>query len=363
MKKRLAAILVLVLLLSGCGREKAPAVLPTETSNPAVPELEIPLPPETTVPEPEETEQTEQTEPVPDTEPVTVVMDNTPVFGAMLHRGDTVQCVAEQAGYYVIELENRLALVEKDKLRPEAEQEPESWQGYTAYGAVLWGSFRLRGEQTPLNGSMVEVLDEFDNCYLVRFGEQVGYAAKSQVSAYPFQYSSGGDGSSGASDGGDISLTGFSAPAAESSAFTPCTAKVKADDTETILGFFTRGDVAEKIVEPGYSAPADTQIPVLLESGAGYIRKDMVLQNGQSPFDTWDGYAAGKTLLYDTYLLTGEPVTVWTNAILTVTLELEEGYRVEYQGKVYFAEKAQVSRYPIQIAPGNSDGEWTPPVM
>jgi len=363
--KQILAILLALILLSGCGSTVPETTEVTEAMTEA---------PETTV----AAEPTETEPPKPKTEPVKALADNTAVVLTTANRDDILNVVDEyDEKYYVVKLETGYGLVEKRLTRLDSEAAYEQWTGYATYGAKLYSDYLLRGEvlaELWMN-QQVTVLDSLGDILVVQFEETIGYLTAGQISSYFIQPAPGGSGGSGGADGGDISL-GCHGGISLLGTFVPQegevsgTARVLADAVPILLGWFDREETVELVTEAGFAQEKEGFCTVYLDGIYGYIRHDLLARKGEAPYEEWDGYAFHGAQLYDNYDLNGKPDrTLDPNEAVHVLLELDNCYLVAVgEGGGYLA-KDQVSEYYIVYGGGNSgsessgDDEWSPPML
>ena len=252
MRKWMIFLLAAMLLLtSGCTSETLEA--------PSVPEASIPVTEIAPTETPTEAPTEAPTEPVPTCVDAMVQVDDAPAILMLLNRGDQVDVVGEyDEGHYVIKTEAGYGLVEKQLLRQEGDTPYESWTGYARSKASVYTHYHLTGmpSQTLKTNTQVEVLDELDECYVVKVEDEICYMLKDQVSKNRIK----GGGGNGSADGGDISLSYGGVvflSAIEQSGDVTGIAEVLVNEAQVILGYFSRGDTAPMVAEEGF-APALT---------------------------------------------------------------------------------------------------------
>ena len=382
MKKVFVVFLAFTLLLcAGCAKEE-PA--PTET----VPETTVP---ETTVPE-----TTEETIPVPELEYGTAKVNGVPAILDTLSRGDIVDVVDNYDEYHVVvKTAEGYGLVEKHLIRMSTEPEYEAWTGYAAWNAAIYDNYNLSGEpikKANTNGK-VEVLDDLGHCCLVQYEDITGYMAEELLSKTPRSYGSGGDSGgggggggggapAGGQDGGDISLQfqgGFTRLAyvtpQEGSASGQ--AKVLADGTEVLLGYFDHGDSIPVVAEKGFAEDKEGYYAVFLVDLYAYVPTELVHMEGDELYEEWNGYSKYNAVMYeDQYLSRSPSDKLKTNTEVKVLQELENSYCVEVEGMFGYMEKKSVNKYRYTAGGGGDSGgggggggggapapEWSPPAL
>lgn len=364
MKKMMIFLLVAVMLLAvGCGAQQP------EPAEPTVPETTIPATEAPTEP-PTEAPTEAPTEPVPTCVNAVVQVDDAPAILMLLNRGDTVDVVGEyDEDHYVIKTESGYGLVEKQLLRISGEPVYEAWTGYAYANAELCANYQLTGDavETLKLNTQVEVLDELEYCYVVKVEEATGFMLKSQLSKNRIEYSGGG-GSSGGADGGDISL-GFGGiltlSAIEQSGEVTGTAEVLADGAQVILGFFNRAEMAPVVAEEGFAPDWDGYYTLYLDGMYAYLPQNLAQPESDAAYASWEGFAAYNSLVYDHYLMLDDGVKLSINTAVTVLWDCGDFLVVDIDGEIGYmaAENVGTSRYSTGGGSGNSGGDWTPPVL
>ena len=363
MKKMMTILLaVLLLLTAGCVPQQQ------EVTEPTVPETTVPVteePTEAPTEEPTEEPTEAPTEPIPDCINAVVQVDNAPAILTLLNRGDTVDVVGEyDDDHYVVKTESGYGLIEKQLLRMSGEEANVVWTGYTYGGAPIYSNYQLTGDATQsLNlNTQVEILDELKYCYVVKYGETVGFMAKGQVSRNKIQYSGGG----GSADGGDISL-GFGGivtlSTVEQSGDVTGTAEVLADGTQVILGYFDREELAPVVAEEGFAPEWDGYYTLYLNGLYAYLPQNLALLEGEAPYEQWSGYTGYSGAVYESYLLLGDSKNVNLNTSVTVLWDGGEFYVVSINDAIGYMAKDKVSPNRYATGGGGGGDDWTPPIM
>lgn len=386
MKKGLAILLALVLLLSaGCSakQEQPPQTTVPETTAPATEA------PETTVPETEP--------PLPKLETGTVQGDNIPAILCLLKKGDLVEVTGyAEDGSAIVAIGDAAGTVEKELLRFAGDESYESWTAYARYNTALYEDYKLTGEaaKTLKTNTELTILDELESCYLVQAGEDTGYIAKAQASKWRITSkpktdevgssgggsSSGGGGSTGGQDGGDIQMAFYPQLQLLSDVVKTGNAEIRADGGVVVLKYFDLGDTVQIVAEEGF-APEIPGYTTILEDGVyAYVPSDWVSKPGDEAFESWDGFAGYSCYLYDNYEMRGEAVKqIYANKAITVLWQAGDVSLIRVGDDVGYISTAtaRTTRIPTQkkqedggggSSGGSSGGggggnEWTPPAM
>lgn len=380
---------VLVLLLSACAKEPSVETLPAESVA------------ETTVPV--ETE--------PELAYVTAQVNGVPAVLKTFSRDDTLNIVeAFDEKHYVVKLAVGYGLVEKNLVRMEQESASESRSGYSYHNVPVYDNYRLAGKPVKrlAANTQVEVLEDLGWCVLVAYEGNAGYMKQEHLAKAP--RSSGGDGNepagSGSSsgkeeDGGEISLR-FSGKATLLATITPQggdsgrRARVLADGTEVVLGYFDRGDRIPVLKETVGQNP----LTVYLEGLYATVSPEYVCGDGEKTYTVWEGYSRFGAEIYDDFWMLGSPVDrLNADVAVRVLYELENCYLVEAGAVTGYIAKDMVTVEKAEPVPseapaqredatsepeqkpeggtaeppvtnptegnsgGNASPEWTPPVL
>jgi len=373
MKKKILIIVISVLLLVLVG-----LLLIIATRREAAPEPTVTQPPVTTAPPTEApTEPTETEPPVPETVSGKAIADRTEVMLMLLARDTAVDIVGEyEEDYYIIATEQGFGLIEKQLVRLEGETPNEAWTGYAVSNAKVYTNYHLlsEAEQTLSMNTEVHVLEDLETCLVVQLESGIRYMSLDDVSRiYLRPAPSGGGGSSGGADGGDISLSArggatFLSNFIEQSGEVTGKGTVLVDDAEVLLGWFEKDDEIAIVNEEGFSEPKEGWLAVYLGEFYGYIRENLVYTEDQEVYAEWAGFAYSQAALYDNYYLSGEPVNkLKANTELQVLWDLGNCYQVRVDETIGYMMKDQVSESYINYSSGggggNSGGDWTPPAM
>ena len=361
---------------------------PTPAPTPAPTPKPTPKPTPTPTPTPEPTP---TPTPTPETVEATVITDRTVALFLTANRGDELEVVGEfDEKHYAVKIEAGYGLVEKRLLRMEGEEEYKSWDGYSVSNGLFCTNYRLdpKDSKTLTLNTAVKVLDDLEECYVVSYGDSIGYMQKSHVNNYYTVYTpptgggggGNGGGGGGGADGGDITLSFgginllgvFVAQEGEVSG----KATVLADETEVMLGWFDRGDTLPVVAEEGFAEEKEGFATVYIDEMYVYVREGFLMTEEAEPYEEWEGYARYKAKLFDNCYLGGkETATLAQNAKLRVLWEFDTSYLVQNGDELAFVSKDEISRTYIQYyggGGGNGGGgggvtggtqEWTDPVM
>ena len=331
MKRYIAALLALLLLLCGCAKKSPADALPVETTQ------------ETVTPAENE----------PELEYMTAEVNGIPVVLATLSRGDSVYVVGPfDEKHHIVKLDTGYGMVEKNLIRLEGEAPFETWTGYSYQNAEVYDNYRMTGEpvkKLPSN-TKVEVLDDLGWCLLVRCDGVDGYMKPEKLAKSPRNGGNGddiskgngnaaGNGSSSGNnvtgeDGGDIWLQA-SWQVTQLSVIAPQQgdavgkATVLADKTDVVLGYFDRGDRIPVVKQNTYGDQLTVCLDGLYASVSGaYIRAEET-----SEYNAWKGSSKYYAEIYADFWMTGSPIDrMNANTEVTVLYELENCYLVEADG-------------------------------
>ena len=358
----LAVLIVLCLLLAGCGNYaiQMPEVTPTSTS---------------------------VSEPTPTPEPETISgyarINNAEAFFEILDLGQEINIIGEKGDYYAAELEGVNILVEKRFVRLESEPEYEAKKAYSNGKCELYPDIYMQEEVVDTLGSNKEVtvLAEMGNTVLLEYEGNKYYADLQTLMESPiyYDYSSGGGGDSapapsGGQDGGDIELRFAHA--------TQGFVKLAATEDKELKGLpaqkgYVLGDKVESYLwiygvkeEVKISQIGEDSCEVFVNGNLGTIKSWMVELPDRAPYEKWHGYAVNSPRFFESYRLLGEGEKLSTNTELNVHFEFSSLYIVELEdGRIGFISKDSVSENPYVYVDygggGDSAGgtEWTEPVL
>lgn len=371
MKKWLILLLCLVMLLSaGCDSGTLDI-----TENPTTGAINEPtLPSETKPPTLPPTTVPGETEPaMPLTVTGTVLADYTILLSVTAPKGTEVEVIGEfDESYYILKTEFGYGLLSKKLVRLEGAKAYEQWNGYAKSNAKFYDNYHLisGNEVKQKKNTKVQILEDLGESLLVQIGDTMGYMRASDVSKKKIQAATGGGGSGG-SDGGDISLDfqgGVSLLSTVVAQEGDITGKgtVLADNAEIFYGWFDRDDQIQIITEAGYIEEKEGWYSVWLDGLCGYVRKNLVLMDGEESYVPWEGYSKKNAPVYDNYFLSGEPgEKLSVNTKVNVICDLETCYLVQIGEDYCYIAKEEVSETKIKASGGSNDsgGDWTPPVM
>ena len=380
MKKVFALLLAVTLVFAaGCSNKTEQ---PAPTAAPTVPETTTP--PETTVPEMEP--------PMPKLEAGTIQGEHIPAILCQLKKGDLVEVTGYASdGSAIVKIGDAAGTVEKELLRFAGDEAYESWTAYARYNTALYEDYKLIGEaaNTLKTNTELTILDELENCYLVRAGEDTGYIAKKQASKWRITSKpksdgggssgggGGGGGSSGGQDGGDIQMAFYAQLQLLSDVVKTGSAEIRADGGVVVFKYFKLGDTVQIVAEEGF-APELPGYTTILEDGVyAYIPSDWVSKPGDETFESWDGFAGYSCYLYDNHEMRGEAVKqIYANKAITVLWQAGDVTLIRVGDDVGYISTATARTTRIPVRKSTDDGggssggggggggsEWTPPAM
>ena len=130
-----------------------------------------------------------------------VLADGSQVILGFFSLGEMAPVVAEEGfaepleGYYALYLDGMYAYLPQNLARPAAEAEYVPWEGYTAKNAKVYASHILLGEGVKQGvNTVVTVLWDGGDFYVVSIGGQLGYMDAQKVSENKYATGSSGGG-------------------------------------------------------------------------------------------------------------------------------------------------------------------------
>ena len=380
MKKVFALLLAVTLVFAaGCSNKTEQ---PAPTAAPTVPETTTP--PETTVPEMEP--------PMPKLEAGTIQGEHIPAILCQLKKGDLVEVTGYASdGSAIVKIGDAAGTVEKELLRFAGDEAYESWTAYARYNTALYEDYKLIGEaaNTLKTNTELTILDELENCYLVRAGEDTGYIAKKQASKWRITSKpksdgggssgggGGGGGSSGGQDGGDIQMAFYAQLQLLSDVVKTGSAEIRADGGVVVFKYFKLGDTVQIVAEEGFAPELPGYTTILEDRVYAYIPSDWVSKPGDETFESWDGFAGYSCYLYDNHEMRGEAVKqIYANKAITVLWQAGDVTLIRVGDDVGYISTATARTTRIPVRKSTDDGggssggggggggsEWTPPAM
>ncbi|MBQ3193149.1 MAG: serine/threonine protein kinase [Oscillospiraceae bacterium] len=114
----------------------------------------------------------------------TILADGTEAYITLLMYGDEVKVTEYTKTKATIWLEGDLyAQVSRKMLRLDEDKAYNTWDGNTAWDAVIYSEAQLRNVSQELSlNKVVTVVDELPGCYVVEFEGKIGYMPKDKVS-------------------------------------------------------------------------------------------------------------------------------------------------------------------------------------
>lgn len=345
MKKYIALLLALCLLMAGGQRASAQSAAPEESAT---------------------------EEPLPQTTEVKVMGDRVPVIRLLLSEADMVEVTGYEGRFAQVKTEQEEGQVPTRLLR--FPDEPfEGWTAYALWDSCLYPNFACLGtpqERLSIN-TKLEVLEDLDGCLYVRVGEETGFVPDSKLSRYPYQPPTQ-EAAPSPQDGGNITLMQASYSLrllADTVKTGP--AQVKIDDVPLVIRWCDYGDTVQ-VCEPDAAPELPNLTPILEADGSLAYIPTLWLETAKEDFTPWDGYAGGTCQLYDNLILAGkEAKTVSANKQLTVLWDTGVVAFVQLDDTGYYTASTALSTAPVAIAPGGSGGSssgssgdlWTPPIL
>ena len=129
----------------------------------------------------------------------TVLADGTVLALMRVQLGETVDVVTEEGfaeskeGFVTVYVSGLYGYVEEKLV---GETDFTAWDGYAKFNAEIFDNYYLLGDaqHKPTVNTVLHLVGELDNCYLVDFNGSVGYIAKDLVSATKVAVGGGGGG-------------------------------------------------------------------------------------------------------------------------------------------------------------------------
>ena len=143
------------------------------------------------------------------------------------------------------------------------------------------------------------------------------------------------------------------------------TAKVLADGTQVILGYFTREELAPVVTEEGWAPAWDGYYTLYMNGLCAYLPENLVLLEGETSYEQWDGFTARGAVVYNSYLLLNEGENVAVNTSVSVLWDGGAFYVVSIDNEIGYMAKEHVGTSRYSTGGGNNGGgeAWTPPAM
>lgn len=135
-----------------------------------------------------------------------IIANDTEAYLSLLQRGDTVKVTDEDETYYHVYIDGVFCTVLKKLVRLSTEAAYTEWDGFTDNRAPFYADYRMNNELQKLaRNTVVHVLEDLGDCYLVELDGQQGFILLKQVKEKRFSIpsaSGGGGGDFGGGDGG-----------------------------------------------------------------------------------------------------------------------------------------------------------------
>lgn len=377
MKKYIAILLVLSLLLAGCGQKAEETTAPPETTA---------APTETT--EAAETTAPETTAREPKLVTATVMGEHIPVIRMLLAQGDTVEVTGYEgesiaqvkAGAGTGTVETRFLSFPDETFEP--------WTAYSQWNAGLYPSFDLLGEPKAKLGTntRLEVLAELGDCYYVNYNGKTGFVSSSQVSQWQYvapevtEGKSGGSSSGSSSrDGGDITMMERLRLNLVAETTKTGSAQAKIDGVPVVIRYASLGEQVQVVAEEGFAEPLPGYLTIREADGSyAYVPEIWAQKDGDPAFESWEGFAGYNCKLYDNFTLSGkERKPIYGNTAVKVLWDTGTVAYIQAGEDLGFAPSGtlRTTRLP---APSTEDsgggsshssssssggGDWTPPKL
>lgn len=134
-----------------------------------------------------------------------VLVNDAQIILGWFDRDEAMEIVTEEGfaeskeGYYTVYLNGLYGYVLQAYVLKDGDAPFENWDGYAQRNAPVYDNYYLSGEPiTKLSSNTeIQILLDLGNCYMVSYGDTVGYMAKDTVSDSYIHYSSGGSSGGG----------------------------------------------------------------------------------------------------------------------------------------------------------------------
>ena len=377
MKRYIAMLLALGLLLAGCGQK---AQEPTQA-------------PETTAAPTETTEATETTEPEttvrePKLVTATIMGEHIPVIRLLLAKDEAVEATGyESETIAQVQTEAGTGTVETRFLSfPDEAFEP--WTAYAQWNAGLYPSFDLLGEtEVKLNtNSKLEVLAELGDCYYVNYNGKTGFVSSGQISKWQYvapEVTEGKSGSSSGSsprDGGDITMMERLPLRLLAETTKTGSAQAKIDGVPVVIRYASLGEQVQVVAEEGFADSLPGYLTIRETDGSyAYVPESWVQKDGDKAFESWEGFAGYNCKLYDNFTLSGkERKPIYGNTAVKVLWDTGTVAYIQAGDDLGFAPSGtlRTTRLPAPSAEdsgggsshsssssSSGGGDWTPPKL
>jgi len=361
MKRILAFVLCLMLLLAAGCKSDTPVQTAAPTDAPTVPPTTQPTVPPTTAPVVTEPPVTEP--PAPSSLPGIALTNHVVVIQAFLERGSVIDIVGEfDENYYVVKTETGYGLIEKQIVRLDGQEAYAAWTGYAHGGARFFAGYHLPkdGVRNLNMNTNVKVLELFEDICLVQMGQEYGYMLRSEISTTPIVYTP-------SQDGGDISLS-VQGGVSMLSNFVPTegevagTATVLVEDAELLAGWYDLGDSIDLVTDIDFAKTREGYLIAYHDGLWGYVMANLVAYETDEPFAQWTGFAKAGVAFYDNYYLAGEPSQkLAVNTEVAVLADLGNCFLVSVGGNLGYMVQDNVSTSRVVV--NSQADEWSPPAM
>lgn len=117
-------------------------------------------------------------------------------------RGEEIRIISEEGfveakeGWHIIYADGLWGYVRQELVAMEGAEPYAEWSGYTRLQAGVYNNYYLCGVPVlkPSTNTVVQILADLGNCYLISIEDQVGCIAKEMISETPITYGGGGGG-------------------------------------------------------------------------------------------------------------------------------------------------------------------------
>lgn len=313
--------------------------------------------------------QTGETEAVaPETVPGIVRGSGIPVILYFLDRDDEVEVLSYVSETLaIVKTQQGEGMVDVGFLRfPGEEYEPHNV--YSASSTGLYPTYDRLGEPKQILGmnTVMEVLEELEDCIYVKVGEETGFVSEEQFSEN--QYKPGFI----PQDGGDITMADMGRVQLLSDVTLEPTeprlgaAQSKIPGVPVIKRYCGLDEQVDILKDQEYIEPIEGYLEIYDEDTPAYISLPWVQQESEADYEAKDVYAGIGCKRFDNNLLWGKKRAedIPVNTVVTVVWDTGEVACVRLEDGTYsFIASSALRTTPFTSSGSSGSDEWTPAAM